>query len=234
MRLKYFAILFFCSIQLNAQTRDELWTKINVTKSLNEKWLVGFDIQHRRQANYQIKEKNLFHYDLNNSIRSWVYYKIKNDWMFILSPIAYFTNNDVKNAEGELKFSHELRSNLGISKNIMIVKIINKNRFLYEIRDIQFDSPENTIQHRYRFQNNFIIPLLIFKEHSTINYSVFNEIFFRTQKGISRFDQNRIYNAFQLKEKIWAINLGYQYTYQNISSGNTNKNQLMFSININL
>jgi hypothetical protein len=234
MRLKYFAILFFCSIQLNAQTRDELWTKINVTKSLNEKWVVGFDIQHRRQANYQIKEKNLFHYDLNNSIRGWVYYKIKNDWMLLLSPIAYFTNNDVKNTEGELKFSHELRSNLGISKNIMIVKIINKNRFLYEIRDIQFDSPEKTIQHRYRFQNYFIVPILKINTQNTINYTVFNELFFRTQNEISRFDQNRLYNAIQLKEKHWDVNLGHQYTYQNISSGNINKHHLMFSININL
>ena len=95
--MKIFFFILFLPLFVNGQTHKEFWSKVNITKQLNNRWDVGIDVQYRQQSNYKALDKDIFHYPLTRSIRSWVYYHSKNKWTIVASPLAYFVSDDIKN-----------------------------------------------------------------------------------------------------------------------------------------
>jgi hypothetical protein len=227
-------IILFSNNLLFAQNQNEFWSRINITKKIDSHWVLGIDVQHRRQADYLKHEKNIFHYTLTNSIRIWAFYKLKQNWTIIASPVAYFNNENINRASGNFIHSNELRSMIGASKSFCIGSVINYNRLLYEVDMMEFDSPDITIRHRYRLFINFIFPIKKINQTHSLNYNFFNEIFLKTQNGISSFDQNHLYNGFQLKVKKYDVNIGYQYTYQKGINSYLHKNQMVLSLNFTM
>lgn len=227
-------LILLSSNHLFAQSQNEFWSKITVTKKINSHWTLGVDAQHRRQADYLQHRKNIFHHTLTNSIRLWAFYKMKQNWTIVFSPIAYFNNENINTTTETFIHSRELRSMIGVSKNLYFGSVVNNNRLLYEIDLLQFDSPGIITRHRYRLFNNFIFPIKYISEAHSFNYNFYNEIFLKTQAGISSFDQNHFYNGLQWKSKFSDVNIGYQYTYQNGINGYIDKNQLLFSVNFTM
>ncbi|HSQ45248.1 MAG TPA: DUF2490 domain-containing protein [Ginsengibacter sp.] len=224
-------IILFSGNLVFAQNQNEFWSRITVTKKINSHWVLGMDAQHRRQADYFRYEKNIFHYALTNSIRLWAFYKLKNKWTIVASPIGYFHNVTLNREAGILIHSNELRSMIGTSKSFNIGGINNYNRLLYEADLLGCESPEISIRNRYRLFNNFIFPLKQINQTHSVNYNLYNEIFLKTEKHISSFDQNHFYNGIQWKGKNCDANIGYQYTYQKTSNKYLKKNQVLFFMN---
>jgi hypothetical protein len=133
-------LLSFSFVQ--AQHRNELWTKVNFTKSLSKRLDGGMDIQHRRQNGFE-NDYNMLQYGMTSSIRLWAYYKLKHNWSLILSPFAYFDNQVIKPASKEIQGSNELRTMLGVTKGIALGNLTNKNRILYELSSIQNKEPQS-------------------------------------------------------------------------------------------
>jgi hypothetical protein len=227
-----FAVLLF-SNQLYAQDQHEFWSKLNVIKEVNKHWSLGADLQYRRQSNYLSEDKNIFQYNLENSIRLWIYYKLPVKWELISSPIAYFKDITLKNKDGVLSNNYELRTMLGASKRYEPGHLKNINRVLYELSFLNYNSSGMILRHRYRLFNSFHYPIKRFNEKYSLNYYFFNEVFYRTEKGISSFDQDHLFNGLQWKWKESDINIGYQYTYQkSLTNTFMRKNQLYIFLNL--
>ena len=224
-------ILLFLSNNLFSQNRNEFWVKASLIKKVDKHWAIGIDIQHRRQADYYKKDKNIFHFALTNSIRLWAYYKLKQNWSIVASPVAYFENENIVNTTGLTVHSEELRSMVGIGKNLFFQKLLNYNRLLYEIDLINFNYPGMITKHRYRLMNNFVFAVKSFDISHSLNYNFFNEVFLKTENGMTSFDQNHFYNGIQWKWKLSDFGLGYQYTYQKATINYINKNQILLSLN---
>ena len=226
-----FLILLFLNSNLFSQNRNEFWSKISLTKKVNKHWALGVDIQHRRQADFYKEDKDIFHFGLTNSIRLWAYYKLTHHWSVIASPVAYFENENIVNASSKTVYSKELRSMIGVGKNLFFKKLVNYNRLLYEVDLINFNDPGMLTRHRYRLLNNFVLSIKSFNVTHSLNYNFFNEVFFKTQNRITSFDQNHFYNGIQWKWKQSDLSLGYQYTYQKLTNNYINKNQFLLSLN---
>lgn len=189
------------------------------------------DIQHRRQAYFYKDDKNIFHFNLTNSIRLWAYYKLKQNWSIVASPIAYFQNKSIVNISGETFNSKELRSMMGIGKYLFFQKFVSYNRLLYELDLINYNYHGMLIRRRYRVFNNFILPIKSINLTHSLNYNFFNEVFLKTENKITSFDQNHFYNGIQWKWEQSDLNIGYQYTYQKGANSYINKNQILLSLN---
>jgi Protein of unknown function (DUF2490) len=227
-------IFLFVPFFSTAQNHTEFWSKINATATVNKTWSIGMDIQYRRQADYKSGDKNIFHYPMATSIRAWLYYSLKNQWQIILSPIAYFKNDDILNSNGEIRQTKELRQMAGTSKSVEFTRIKNKNRFLIEVRFIDFDNNNSYTQFRYRLQNSFIIPLHKKEKATGINYFFSNEILIKNQKQQTNFDQNRVYNALQWKLMHADIDLGYQWVVQRNTTTTFHRNQFYVMLNLSI
>jgi Protein of unknown function (DUF2490) len=169
-----------------AQTHTEFWSKLNTTLTVDKSLSIAVDVQYRRQADYKSGDKNIFHYPMATSIRAWLYYSLKNQWQIILSPIAYFKNDDILNSNVEIRQTKELRQMAGTSKSVEFNRIKNKNRFLIEVRFIDFDNNTSYTQFRYRLQNSFIIPLHKKEKATGINYHLSNEILNKKTKATNQ------------------------------------------------
>lgn len=225
-----FILLFFVNATY-AQQQNEFWTKINVTGHVNNHLAFGVDAQYRRQADFYSRDKNIFHYPLSKSIRLWTYYKLKDNWTLVASPIAYFNNENLENISGKISNSNDLRSMIGASKLFLLGHLRSNNRVLYEADLLGINSHDLTLRHRYRLYNNILFPIKKLGETHGINYFFFNEIFYKTQNGISSFDQDHVYNGVQWKWKDSDLNMGYQYTYQKNAGNYFHKNQFLLFLN---
>lgn len=234
MLKKSILVLLFSSSQLFAQTQNEFWSKISLTKKIDKHWAIGLDAQYRRQSDFYTGEKNIFRFPLTTSARFWAYYKIKNRWTFIVSPIGFFDNKNLKSSYGTIINSRDLRSMIGAAKTYIFGKFVSHNRLLYEADLLAFDTRESIIRQRYRLFNNLLLRVLNLDEMHSLNYNFFNEIFYKTQSKISSFDQDHFYNGIQWKFKQSDINLGYQYTYQKSGISYLKKNQLLVFLNLAL
>lgn len=232
MRNPVLVIFLFISSISTAQTRNEFWCRLNITHPLDKHWSIGIDMHHRRQANYQSGDKNIFRYQLGNYARLMLFYQLPEKWTIFVSPLGYFANEDILNRDGELKLTNELRTSLSIIKAFDIGHIKNRNRFQYDIRFPEFDKVSHYVQTRFRLHNSFTIPLHNFSEKSSLNYFISNEIFIKKQKADIGFDQNRIYNALQWKLSRSDINLGYQWVLQKGTNSRFHRNQLYLSFNL--
>ena len=230
---KYIIIVALLSSGVvHAQNRNELWTKINITKSINEHVRIGTDIQYRRQNGFE--DHNMFRFSMTKSVRLWTFYRLHQSWTIILSPIAYFSNRVVNGDTKETQGATEIRAMIGASQDVTLGKLVSKNRFLYEVSSIKANKPGRSIRQRYRLQNSFIFPLIEMTDDAKVNYGITNELLFRSMSGSAAFDQNRLYSGFQWKASQMDINIGYQYTSQKEEGGYLNKDQLLLVINLNL
>lgn len=234
-RLILFFFVLHTSLGAFSQNRAELWTKLNIVKTLNPQWTIGTDAQYRSQANYRITDNaNLFDRDLAYSLRFWAFYKLPKNWTINAAPIAYFRNTDILDDFSHLSYSQELRTLWGISKSFTFSKITNKNRLMYEARFIQWNQPNAVVQHRYRLQNGFTFPLFKLQKNSKGNLFVMNEFFLKTQKEKTGFDQNRIYAAFEFQHKWLGLVSGYQHIFQQGSQAVFQKRIWLTTLNVQL
>lgn len=229
--MKSWLIIFLWSPLIAfGQSRSEFWVKLNINHPINTKWSVGVDLHHRRQSNFQSGDKNIFHYPLGNYARVWLNYKLSKGWLFTLSPVGYFHNEDILNQNGELKQTTELRISPGIIKEWMIGKLKNKNRLLFDARFAEYNKPGYFFQSRFRMQNSLSIPFI--KKEPMLSYLFSNEILMKKEKGHMSFDQNRVYNALQWKIIPIELNAGYQWIFQRGTTGSFHRNQLFIMLNI--
>ena len=230
--MKIFFFILFLPLFVNGQTHKEFWSKVNITKQLNNRWDVGIDVQYRQQSNYKALDKDIFHYPLTRSIRSWVYYHSKNKWTIVASPLAYFVSDDIKNDLGILKKTEEIRFMGGLMKGLLIKKIKINNRLLAEHRIIDVNNAQQYSQWRYRLQNSLTIPLHNVNNTTGANYILSNEFFIKSQANVFSFDQERLLNVFQWKFKHIDVDIGYQWTIQKINKSNHHRNQWLMMTNI--
>ncbi|GAB4110293.1 MAG: hypothetical protein OHK0057_02010 [Thermoflexibacter sp.] len=219
-----------------AQVHHEFWSKVTVNKKVNQRWTVGGDVQYRSQANYHIPNTQRFENDLLQSIRTTLQYKISPKYHvdILASPLIYFRSFDI-DKKGHTTPQNELRVALGTVQQQSFWKGTKlRNRLLYEMRFLKFDKPEPILQHRYRWQVQMTIPIFRIHSRYDINYVVFDEVFVARQESKTFFEQNRLYNALQLKYKYSEFNVGFQQSTQNIKEELINKNQLHLSLNFSI
>lgn len=219
-------------IAASSQTRNECWLKMTVNRPLDEQWSVGVELQHRRQANFQIQDKNIFHYPLANYARAWITYKLPHKWALVLSPVGYFDNEDIISSYGELKQTNELRISPGVIRIIELGRIRNKNRLLYDARFADFNKSDHFFQSRFRMQTSFSFPVFLLKKENKISYQLSDEILIKKEKTATGFDQNRLYNAIQWENHGLDIDIGYQWIVQKNKGAAFNRNQLFIVLNI--
>jgi hypothetical protein len=215
-----------------AQNQYEFWSKLNVTKEINRHWEAATDIQYRRQSNYLSGAKNIFQYNLTFSLRTWVYYKLPGKWTLVSSPIGYFKDETLKNERGDLGTTNELRSMLGFSKGYTAGKLLSSNRILYEFTFFNYTSPKMILRHRYRLFNSLEYPIKRRDNNRAVDYYLSNEIFYKTQNGLTSFDQNHLFNGIKWKWRTSELIMGYQYAYQKSKSIRQNKNQFLVTLNV--
>ncbi|MDE3212044.1 MAG: DUF2490 domain-containing protein [Bacteroidota bacterium] len=218
----------------SAQNPYEFWSRLNVDAHLDSHWVVGGDIMYRRQSDYLSHGKDLFQYDLAFIERLWVYYKLPDEWTVVSSPIAYYRDETLKDPQGNLSATHELRSLLGVSKGYTLGKFQNTNRVLYEFSNLNYATPQNFLRHRYRLFNSLEFPISKGRTSSQISYYLFNELFYKTQKGFSSFDQDHVFNGIKWKRGNAAWIVGYQYDHQKSGASFLNKNQFLVSVNLTI
>lgn len=218
------------------QTRQEFWSRIAITAKISDKWLLGGDIQYRTQENYHLSNNERFENDLLQSIRITTFYKLsslKHKTNVIFSPIVYFKSFDI-NKQGEIVDQREYRWVIGIMQQYKILKKVNlRNRLQYEMRFLRIDTPKMILQHRPRWQLQASIPLMK-TNLLDINYLLFEEIFIAYQEKNFFLEQNRIYNALQLKHDFLEISLGLQKSGQQVRQEWVHRNQWHLSINLSL
>ena len=192
-------------------------------------------MQYRSQANYRITDNaNLFDRDLAYSLRLWAFYKLPKNWTINAAPIAYFSNTDILDEFAHLAYYQEIRTMWGMSKGFTFSKISNKNRLMYEARFIQWDKPSAVVQHRYRLQNAFTLPLVKLNQSSKVNLFIMNEFFLKTQKAKTGFDQNRMYAAVEAQYKRLGLVSGYQHVFQQGNNHVFQKRIWLTTLNIQL
>jgi hypothetical protein len=234
--LSSIVFLILYSPSAYAQVRQEFWTKVAINKKINPLWTIMGDVQYRSQENYHIPNRQRFQNDLLQSIRFTLQYKLfpKYNIDILASPFIYFRSFEI-DKKGRVTPQNELRVALGaVQQQTFWKRTKLRNRLQYEMRFLKFDKAEHTLQHRYRWQLQMTIPICQIHKNYNINYVVFNEIFVAYQENKTFFEQNRLYNALQLKYKYSEFNIGFQRSIQNVKDELTHKNQLHLSVNFSI
>lgn len=208
MRTQFFLVLFFFVGVLNAQKENArsynmFWFGYYNNTSLNNKWNVNTDIQHRTKNGFDIQSQTL--------IRSAAVYKI-NKALSISAGVAhfrYYIKNDLTRGEWRPWQEFGLNSEYG--------KVRVGNRLRSEQRFNQIAIGENVTDNyrfnwRFRYKIEVEIPLIrkVEKMHSL---SLCNEFFINAGSTIvNPFDQNRSFFSFnyQLSK---SVKLLFQYMY---------------------
>lgn len=232
-----FILMYFIAHKnkIDAQTHNEFWSKLSVSKTVKSNWVLSADLNYRQQVNYRTDSKNILLKPLLRSIRLWVNYSLKKNYSIVLSPLFVGVNMDVTNKVGALRKNKEFRFAVGVGKKILFKKISLKSRLLYEPRFIQPIFENHFIQHRYRLFTGFIIPLKTIYPNNKIVGLLSNEFFCHTQNLATAFEQNRIQIGMQWHFKATEFALTYQFTNSNNNNGlSVQKNQYLFALNFYL
>ncbi|GAB4127210.1 MAG: hypothetical protein OHK0045_12220 [Raineya sp.] len=224
-------------LPIYGQAREEFWSKFSINKKIDNKWIVGEDLQYRSQENYQQNNKQRFQNPLLQSIRITLYYKIapKYNIDLLASPLVYFRSFNV-DKQANITDQREMRVALGaMQQQTLWKKIKLRNRLQYEMRFLKIDEPEQILQHRARWQIQMTMPICgTSTKNCSINYIMFNEVFFAHENRNTFHEQNRFYNALQIKYKWIDWNVGYQKSIQNVKGELVARNQLHFSANLTI
>lgn len=226
------AMLLLCTAAA-AQSSNELWTKLNMTKQAGEKWTVGIDVQYRRQNGLN-GDKNMLSYPLASSVRLAAIYQLPHHWQLVTFPIAFFSNQVWNGTTNKLQTINDVRTAAGVAKAVTIGKLNNRNRLLYEFTSGRSTQPQRAIRHRYRLQTAFSFPLANLSSKLSLRYAFFDEVFVKTIKGTTTFDQNRLFNGLELKQAQSNMQVGYQWAAQKNTGGFVNRNQCLLVFNVRL
>ena len=209
-------LLFFFFVQgLStgyAQDRHEAWLRVNLIHWQKPNKAIGLEMHQRMQANYKTDDKNIFHYPAVTLVRPWLYWKLNKKWTLSYSPLSYHGYTNVISSAGETKKYTELRTTVGLQKNVTIGSALTRHRAWYELRFIDVSSDAYQFATRLRIQNAFIVPLWKLSGERQLGYQLSNEFFWALQSGYVGFDHNRLYNALQWRVGKQEINLGYQWS----------------------
>ncbi|WP_025761882.1 DUF2490 domain-containing protein [Dyadobacter tibetensis] len=90
-------------------TRYNAWTRLTVQTTLNPRFILDNEIQHRRQNDFD--NRNFFSKNLLTSYRSWIHYRPSRKVQLSLSPFAFFNQYPSyrQPADGNKSNLHELR-----------------------------------------------------------------------------------------------------------------------------
>lgn len=224
-------LLLLLPVQGFSQTRNESWSRIHFSYTINTRWTAEADLQYRSQSNFKTTDKNIFHYTLGYSGRVWFHYQLSGNWKLIVSPVGYFISNKIPGESATAEKKQDIRLMAGISKAFVKKKWSIKNRLLYEVGFIDFRNNTNHLQNRYRLLNNFTFPFAGKSLFKNTGYQLANEIFFRTSENKTSFDQNRVYNALIWKKNKTEATAGYQWVVQKDKSIFT-RNQFLITFKI--
>ncbi|MCS6795827.1 MAG: DUF2490 domain-containing protein [Raineya sp.] len=232
--------MLFCLILLtlltfsaSSQNRQEFWSKITISKKINNKWNVGGDIQYRSQENYKLANGKRFENDLLQSIRFTVLHKIskRHQIHLIFSPLVYFRSFELDSNDNIID-QREYRWAVGKMQQHTWNRIVLRARLQYEMRFLRIDSPNSLLQHRVRFQTQATLPIFKWKSGRAVNYIIFDEIFVANQQKQMFLEQNRFYNALQVKLDFLELNVGLQKSGQQVKKEWIKRNQWHVSINV--
>lgn len=230
--MRLFFLLLILPIGVHGQSHYEFWSKFKITKQLDKHWDIGADLQFRQQSNFKTGNKDIFQYPYTRSIRTWAYFHLQHNWTLVVSPLAYFVSDEIKDNLGGLKKIKEIRFMGGFAKGMDLKKIKLNNRLLAEHRVIDINQSAQFSQWRYRIQNAFTIPLHLYKNTTGINYILSNEFFVKSQSHKVSFDQERLLNAIQWKSHHFDVDLGYQWTIQKSNASTQHRNQWLVTTSI--
>jgi hypothetical protein len=195
-----------------AQDRHEAWLRVNLVHWHAPKKGIGLELHQRMQSNYWIDDKNPFEHPMLSIVRPWLYWKRNKNWTLSYSPLSYHGYTNVTSSAGETKKYTELRTTVGLQKNLAIGSALTRHRAWYELRFIDISSDAYQFATRLRIQNAFIVPLWKLPGERQLGYQLSNEFFWALQSGYAGFDHNRLYNALQWRVGKQEINLGYQWS----------------------
>lgn len=226
-----FFTLILSNLQLKSQTQHQLWTRFTINQPINDRWSVALELQHRR---YNWNNDNGYfplRRTLLNSVRTWVNYRL-DKWTIILSPVAFFDYRMQSTAGNSQRGTREWRSMAGASYQNIGGNFFTVSRLLYEFSSINQDSA-HFIRHRYRMQLNMWVPF-IRKNNAFAAIQIGDELFLRTIKSASGFDQNRIFTGLRLQKKQNFILTGVQFTRQRSGSADNRIHQYLVAANVTM
>ena len=209
----------------------EFWGTVNVTHHFNKHWFASIDLHHKTQNDFYSNDKNIFHYRLSNGVRTWIRYKMKDNWELALSPFGWFENDDLI-GNCSLTKHNELRFTTGVIKGFDIGKVKNNNRLLLEMRQVNYNNGNDYPQIRYRLQNSLAVNLFSTSRGNGLKYIIYNELILRSQNHFFGIDQDRVGNALQYKLYGAEILCGYQFTAQKIVKKYTHHEQMTCTLNL--
>ncbi len=226
------AVIIFTNIAI-AQTRNELWAKYNFSAKISSRFSAAVDINFRQQANYLTNDKNLYRLPLMRGSRFWVFYNLKNNYAVVGSVLLAKTFS-LQNEKADLLNATETQVDIGLLNKVKVHNLENRNRLLFERRDIHPSNKSRILQYRYRLQNNVEIALKTFSASSKINFILQNELFFKTQQSSTSFDQNRTGFILQWRCSHYGYQAGFQKGFQNLNNHSISKNQLLLTLNYSI
>lgn len=227
------ALLLFVLLG-QAQDRQEAWLRINLTHWYAKKSGWGVELHQRTQSNYLADEKNIFSYPLLTIIRPWLYWRTNKKWVLAYSPLSYHGYTILLNQQGDRDTYTELRTTLGIQRNLTGRRIVNRNRAWYEFRFSDINGNNYRFSTRLRIQNTVMVPLLTLSKNDQLGYQLANEFFVAQRSSSVTFDHNRFYNALQWKTGKQEINLGYQWSLHKSGATTYDRRQLFLNTNFEL
>ena len=208
MKKLLFLILFIPVIGYS-QHRYESWVRLNVNYWVKSNVSISLELQNRRQSN---NNRNILEEDLLFMVRPWMHYKSKSKWMISFSPISYYRHTVLTGNNGLINEIPEIRSILGIQRNLHINKIVMRNRLWYELRLKGISTPVEQFQTRLRLQNGLILPICKITSDTHLNLNASNEVFVGQIRDDVGFDHNRLFSGVQFKNKHYEVNVGYQWS----------------------
>ncbi len=236
MKWLYSLVFVILSGTVLGQNREESWSKINVVKAVNAKWSIGVDFQYRTQADFRRPGiPNVFQYPLTTSFRTWLYYRLPKNWTIVYSPFALFSTSELSPDSQDFIRTNEVRSFIGGTKSFSFKgDLQSKNRLAYEFRVIKKEGAATPVQHRYRLQNAFTVPLFKWSRQQKLSLYMMNEIFLRTQNHTTKLDQNRSYVSLSFRYNQAEIVSGYQFVFQHGSKDDFYRNIWLTTLNITI
>jgi hypothetical protein len=231
------ALFIGLKAQKEVVTKNEIWTHTFVNVRLNNKFSANVDIAYR--------SKNLFEATTQTLMRVGLSYHIDNSMFFQVS-MAYFKAYPAQNGTNDLnipEIRHAQRLFVNSTKGIFQIsqryrleeRFIRKNN-----KDILLDSYK--FNFRFGYQLNVQFPFKGKKiEPKKLFGNISDELFVNFGKQITYnyFDQNRIFAGIGYQfNKAANLVLGYQYIYQQLSTGkkfiSTNSLRIAFTYNFDL
>lgn len=196
------------AVNLQAQTQENGWLRVTLSKEFDPKWSLDLEGQYRRQSigtqNHPIGENLLV------SGRTWVNYKYNPNVKFSISPFAYLQHQELmvevgsekpRIARKEIRFSVASNLNFPLGEHLKLT-----TRPAVEYRQFIAENMKN-----FRVRSKFGIN---YQANKKLNFQTYYEVFFNTfsKADVRKLDQERV--GLQMDytfNKHFKMELGYIY-----------------------